>query len=78
LLAYRDPEDFERNPVPDVISSLIENQVLTHIARPGPPGKLGAETVANGRLAEAIRTRNLDLFFAELKAGVRALEQSGR
>ena len=37
LLAWRDPADFERNPVPDVISSLIENQVLVHIARPGPP-----------------------------------------
>ena len=78
LLAYADPTDFGRNPVPDVISSLIEQGVLVHIARPGPPGMPGAKTAVNGRLTEAIRTRNLDLFFSELRAGVQALENSGR
>jgi hypothetical protein len=77
LLAWRDPADFERNPVPDVISSLIENQVLVHIARPRQPGMDGVKTAVNARLGEAIRTRNLPLFMAELKAGVQALETRG-
>jgi hypothetical protein len=78
LLAYRDPADFERNPAPDVIASLVEQTVLVQIARPGPIGAPGAKTIVNGRLAEAVRTRNLDLFFAGLKAGVQALETGGR
>ncbi len=73
LFAYKDPADFERNPVPDVISSLIEQRVLVYIARPGPLGLAGAKTAANARLGEAIRTRDLDLFMAELRAGVRAV-----
>jgi hypothetical protein len=77
LLAWRDPDDFERNPVPDVISSLIENQVMVQTARPGPSGAPGAKTAVNMRLGEAIRTRNLPLFLAELRAGVRALETRG-
>ena len=76
LLAYRDAADFERNPVPDVICSLIENRVLVHIARPGPPGRPGAKTAVNAGLGEAIRTRNLDLLFAELRVAVRTLEQN--
>jgi hypothetical protein len=78
LLAWRDAADFERNPVPDVISSLIENQVLVQIARPGPPGMDGVKTAVNARLGEAIRTRNLPLFLAELRAGARALEGPAR
>jgi len=72
LFAYRDAADFERNPVPDVISSLIENRVLVYIARPGPTGLPGAKTAMNAGLGEAIRTRDLNRFMAELRAGVRA------
>ena len=74
LLAYADPAALERHPVPDVIAGLIAQQVLTHIARSGPPGAPGAKAAVNAQLAEAVRTRDPDLFLAELKAGVRALE----
>ena len=78
LLAYAGPEAFARNPVPDVIASLIEQQVLVQIARPGRLGAPGAKTAVNAKLGEAVRTRNLDLFIAELRAGVRTLELGGR
>lgn len=74
LLAWRDPADLERNPVPDVISSLIENQVLVQVARPGPPGRDGAKTAVNAQFGEAIRTRDLPRFLAEIRAAVRSLE----
>jgi hypothetical protein len=73
LLAFRDPADFEVNPIPDVVASLIEQNVLTSISRPGPPGMLNAKAVMNGRLGEAIRARDGVLFLAELRAGAREL-----
>lgn len=78
VLAFSDGGDFERNPVPDVIASLIDNGVLVRLARSGPPGLLDAQAVANGALDEAVRTRNVALLLTELRAGVRVLENSPR
>jgi hypothetical protein len=77
LLAYRDGAAFERNPVPDVIASLIENGVRVVIARSGPPGTLDAQAPANEALGEAVRARDGARFLEQLKAGVRALGKTG-
>ncbi|MGZ3280937.1 MAG: hypothetical protein ACXU8V_22720, partial [Caulobacteraceae bacterium] len=71
LLAFRDPADFERHPVPDIIASLIEQGVLVYLSRPGPPGMLNAKAAVNGRLREAIAARDAP----RLLAGIRACAQ---
>jgi hypothetical protein len=75
LLAFRDGADLERNPIPDIIASLIEQGVLVHLSRPGPPGMLNAKAAMNERLGPAIRQRDAERLFAELRAAVRALEK---
>ena len=75
LLAIRDGADFERNPIPDIIASLIEQDVLVYIARPGPPGMLNAKTPMNERLGPTIRNRDADRLFVELIGAARALEK---
>lgn len=75
LLAFRDGADLERNPIPDIIASLIEQDVLTYISRPGPPGMLNAKAAMNTRLGPAIQERDAERLFGELRAAVRALEK---
>jgi len=74
LLAFRDPADFERHPIPDLIASLIEQEVLVFLSRPGPPGMLNAKAAVNGRLREAIAARNGPRLLADLKAAAEGLE----
>jgi hypothetical protein len=74
LLAFRDLIDFERHPIPDLIASLIEQNVLVYLARPGPPGMLHAKAAVNGVLREAIAKRDGPLFLTLIKAAAAGLE----
>ena len=74
LLAFRDPNDFERHPIPDLVASLIEQDVLVYVSRPGPPGMLNAKAAVNRVLHEAIRSRDAPRLVAELRAAVQGLE----
>ena len=73
LLAFRDPADFERNPIPDLIASLIEQGVLVYLSRPGPPGTLNAKAAVNGVLRKAIAGRNAPLLLAGIRAAAEGL-----
>ena len=68
LLAFRDPADFERHPIPDLIASLIEQEVLVCLSRPGPPGMLNVKAAVNDLLHEAIRTRDAPRLLAQIRA----------
>lgn len=68
LLAFRDPGDFLRHPIPDLIASLVEQEVLVYLSRPGPSGMLHVKAAVNGLLREAIAGRDAPRLLAEIRA----------